>query len=230
MPAGFHFKYYPASVAHALSLGQCDVAIETAHLDSVECQALQACGILPAEVCGFVSQTIQNCLLHRLNLVAAHANVAATEAGTGAIKLLDQILISVSDPEWIPGRAAHVGLRAVRLLLDVEKSELSAVSDVCALFESDRLQGIQVADTDIVAEWIRSSIIGRALLAYAGSFIQEHTAEVAAGRLMTLAKDFADSFLRHDIVQDCPEEAGDNRREIELYVGVVLGSFEEKCK
>ena len=115
------------------------------------------------------------------------------------------------------------------MLLDVENSELAAVSDVWAAFGSgDLVPGLDLAESDLVADWIRSSNIGRALVEYAASFIEEHTAEVKAGRLLTLANDLAGSALRYSILHDFPKEgAGEDRGEVKFCVDVVLVPFEK---
>ena len=99
-------------------------------------------------------------MLTRLNCVTARPKIASSQAGADAIALLGAVLLAVSDPDWIPNLAQR-WYEAARLLVDVENSELGAVSDVLRMIESSEHPP---DERDRVSAWIADSTIGRSLV------------------------------------------------------------------
>ena len=128
LPAGFHMKQLECSIAHLMSVDSIDKALQVARSDSVEVMAICDAGITLDSIREFVSITVQNLVLKRLNAVSPRANIASQTAGAAALALLDGILRIVDateqqdSPEWLAGSAV-IGYRGARCLFDVERSE-----------------------------------------------------------------------------------------------------------
>ena len=137
--------------------------------------------------------------------------------------MLGAVLLAVSDPDWIP-KLAQRWYEAARLLVDVENSELGAVSDVLRMIASSEHRP---DERDLVSAWITDSAIGRSLVKYATDYLATHKAESELAAVLSSAKALADSVLRYRPVADYPE--GKRSTDIGYYIAEYLKPFEAKC-
>ena len=90
------------------------------------------------------------------------------------------------------------------MLVDVENSELGAVSDVLSMVASS---GHPPDERDLVSAWIADSAIGRSLVNYATGYLEGRKAERELAALLSSLKPLVDSVLRYRPVDDFPEDA-----------------------